>query len=656
MVEHGRFSDKSEPAHSPEEPRGSWLAENVGKPLYNGLLVDTYNTALNVGHLVGLNPDPIKLDRLQEHEAKDTLGWATQSLVRGGTSLLPYIASSTMVGGALSKFSNFAGMARLGETGTALLSSEFTANVGGAALYNGLRDTLPGETKWGNIAAGTAAMGLYSLGNPLLSKIKFSQALTESTALGGAGAYATPAAQFLARGALGTAVAPASMMVGDLAGKGELPSMDKLPQYEKAAASAVLFNAAYPLARTAALSSIDAANAATGRGMPIQRFVQKYGITPKDLHDGYAELNRINGGTADKPILPRFALDTSMLQSVLNSRPLVRVQPNASTFVSFNKNIIHLSNEEINAFAEDPAPKFYTPEQQKLYADLAQKSNMAETLAAEGDRRIAADERRAASSVLGFNGIRKAVAKGEIQFTQKNEKGEWEPIQYPASKIGEDSVDMAADGIYVVPTKEGHGVMNVKESLKENVKQKIEVDFSKTPEEQGIDSSKYRYGYTEDLPKIAKEIGLDPDDPILKNLPPGKKFFAAAPGANFLYQSDTGLNMPSATQAGLQSLMAKWEGSTWLGRNQFATHRTANNLHNRSRGPTTGEGDNGATGKNSWFTMIEGETAAQVTFHPLDSAPQRLPFSNTFGQTSPRGAGSRDTYKADEPQERKPST
>jgi hypothetical protein len=651
MGEQDLFSEKPEHKSTPkhDEDRGSWLAENVGKPLYNGLVVDTYNSALNLGHLVGADPDSIKLTRLQEHEAKDTLGWATQNFTRGAASLVPYIGCSMIAGGALSKFANFAGMARLGETGTALLSSEFTANVGGAAMYNSLRDTLPGETKLGNVAGSTAAMALWSLGNPYLGKIKAPQLLTESTALGGVGAYATPAAQFMARAALGAAVAPGALMVGDYVGKGELPSLDKLPLYERAAANATLFNAAYPLARQASLAAVDAANVAAGRGMPIQRFVNKYGISPEQLKDGYAELNRINGGTAEKPILPRFALDTSMLESVLKSRPLVRVQPNASPFAPFNKNIIHLSDAEINAFAEDPPPAFYGPKEQKLYADLAQKSNMAETLAAEGDRRIAADERRPASSILSFNGIRKAVARGEVEFTQKNENGEWVPIKYPASKVGEDSLDMAADGVYVVPTKQGGGVLNIKESLKENVKGQTEVDFSKTPEEQGIDSSKYRFGYTEDLPRIAHEIGLKPDNPILQKLVPGRKFFAAAPGTDFLFQTDTGLTMPAATRAGQQSLMAKFEGSTWLGRNRFTNHDTANNLHNRSKGPTTGEGRNAATGENSWFTMIEGETAAQITFHPLDSAPQRLPFSNTFGQTSPRGAGSRDTYKAPEP-------
>ncbi len=231
----------------------SWLDSNVVRPAVNSGIIEPLNVASNVvngtvGRLV--HKDIIgKLEHLAVPEAACcTLPWAAQTISGGLAGLIPY----TLAGKAASVPLRAAGFRLTGYGAvTGILKSEHTAQIAGAALYDGLRDARARETHLSNALSGALAFGIFHGGNtlskdlPLLSRIP----ALSLTGAAGASTQATTSRLWATH---------------------ELPTAGELMQ---ASLSGAFMNLALPATQRALSSGISSLNMRAGRGEPLDRYL-----------------------------------------------------------------------------------------------------------------------------------------------------------------------------------------------------------------------------------------------------------------------------------------------------------------------------------------------------------------------------------------------
>jgi deoxycytidine triphosphate deaminase len=577
MADQPSFSNRSEGTSETPKESGGWLAENVAKPLWNSLIVDTWNAVANAEHAGGRTPEPLqvgKLTRLQETQAEyGTAGWAAQGISRGVGSILPYVGSSLLAGGLLSKTSQ---VLRLGQGTEALLTSNFAANTGGAALFNGFRDTQEGETTWGNVAGGVTGMGIYSLVNPWMSKFTGSQ--------------------IMARGLVGSLTAPAQMMASDYVAHNDVPSLNNFERYQQAAVSGLVFNSLLPGGQRLGTKAVDQTNLALGRGIPLTRYIEQNGLSG----------DAVRAANAALPDFAQFKMgNTWALNDYAPQMTHLRVQPSETAVNTPRRNLIYIREPEFTAIRpEDPPAGLQTQAERQKFNDVQRTMTEAQILAREVSQKYWTETGTAFGAATSNQGFRKMLVDGTVKISVRDENGNLQPYTPLARHVGPNSLDVQLGKVFFIQN-DGQNISTVKADLKANVGKYTRVDQLETFNGQ-------------------KGIWLEP---------------RGQAGDRALGQTMQIFSMPPSNEGHFNlspPAHADIEGTTWLARNNLRVHQTANTVHNGTDHPVTLEFVNESD--NRMFLAV-GENIGQMKFKPLDAHPEGVTqLSNTNGQTDSTGS------------------
>ncbi len=231
-----------------------WVAENVGKPMYNSGVVNTANVVANFVNGVTRH-DLIGKLKPYELSAPDGMGESVTRTVAGGVAgVLPYAIAG--------KAANF-GLRSLGGnlTGTMarIAASETTGYVLGAGIVDGLRDVNPGETRLGNIGSGMVAFGILGAGNHMTRDWSVAQRmLVGYPVVGAVGAEAQNISSSLL--------------------SGHAPSFDNVGSTMLGGAA---MNSVLPWIHIGANRAHDALSVRAGRGVAVDHFAESNGLAGK---------------------------------------------------------------------------------------------------------------------------------------------------------------------------------------------------------------------------------------------------------------------------------------------------------------------------------------------------------------------------------------
>lgn len=176
-------------------------------------------------------------------------GWLVQSTAAGLGMLIPYTIAGKVAGAGMRKAG---GMLNVGEGAARVLQSQAGAQIIGAAIYDGMRDTRPGETRIGNALGGAVAFSAFELGNAASKNLPLAKML-------------------LARAATGAVGATTQHTVSELYSKGELPTKEGLVQ---AGLGGMVMNIVLPESQRALTKAVDLTRMSFGMGVPVDRYIQ----------------------------------------------------------------------------------------------------------------------------------------------------------------------------------------------------------------------------------------------------------------------------------------------------------------------------------------------------------------------------------------------
>lgn len=146
---------------------GRPLTDDALKPIANSLLVQPYNALANVVNAVTKPVLGIEMPKANPFDLPPaeflSPEWFVQNISSGLSSAAVYYGAGKLAGAGLGK------LAGEGELAAALASPR-TGRIVGGMLFEGARDTNPGETHFGNLLGGAAAFSLFEGGNALSSQ------------------------------------------------------------------------------------------------------------------------------------------------------------------------------------------------------------------------------------------------------------------------------------------------------------------------------------------------------------------------------------------------------------------------------------------------------------------------------------------------------
>lgn len=250
------------------------LRESVIAPVVNSALIEPYNALAGV---VNAAAKPVTgadlLSRTQELKTANadflSTGWLVQSASAGLGMLIPYKIAGRFAGAALrtggEAFAVKGSSARF-------LQSQASAQIIGAAVYDGIRETRPGETHMGNALGGAAAFSVFQAGH----------AFTKELPLLG---------QLASRATVGSLGAVTQQTVSGLYSNHELPSIDNLG---KAAVSGMVMNMVLPEAQRALSAGVDHGRMSLGLGVPQDRYLDSSKILKASAEQSPTALTLLN--------------------------------------------------------------------------------------------------------------------------------------------------------------------------------------------------------------------------------------------------------------------------------------------------------------------------------------------------------------------------
>ncbi len=232
-----------------EENVLSRLQETILNPALNSGLIEPFNAlASSANELAGKELIACKNEFEVSQDKFMSSGWLLSGLSSGLGMLLPYLISGKLAGAALRK----AGQTlELRGSAAAFLQHGASAQIAGAAIYDGMRQTKAGETRSGNALAGAAAFGVFEGGN-LLTKQRGLPAMLALRAFSGA------------------AGAGVHQTVSSLWSRHELPERNETL---KAMLGGMVLNIALPEAQRGLTAAVDSLSMQTGRGVPLDRYL-----------------------------------------------------------------------------------------------------------------------------------------------------------------------------------------------------------------------------------------------------------------------------------------------------------------------------------------------------------------------------------------------
>lgn len=295
---------------APQERRGltSWVGDNMVKPLVNSLLIEPEHAVANVvnggAHLLGQDDVLGKVKLLETPQAKFmSAQWFAQSMSGCVGMILPYAVAGKMSGGAMRAFGE-----QVGAEGAmaSVLKNERLAQITGAGGYAFLLDPQPGQTRLGNAIGTAAGFGVFELGGALSTGLSF----------GG---------KTFVRAVTGMVGGSTQESVTSLVSTGQGPDREHLVQ---SALSGAVINVAMPTAQEGLQKAIDAGNTITGRGIPVERYVQsKLGLVlDTGLSSQAAALTPEGLGKASNLVDNLQTGHSPTLSGLVNDAPWLRVQ------------------------------------------------------------------------------------------------------------------------------------------------------------------------------------------------------------------------------------------------------------------------------------------------------------------------------------------
>jgi hypothetical protein len=166
--------------------------EAVLNPVLNSAVVEPWNTVAGAANSISekLHGPPLishKAD-FQTKEAQFlSTPWLVESVASGLAMLIPYGVAGKFSHGTLKAIGS-----RIEATGMTarILENEASAQILGAAMYDGLRETKQGETHLGNAVGGVTAFSTFAIGNALSKDLPLGKMLAMRTLAGAIGGTA----------------------------------------------------------------------------------------------------------------------------------------------------------------------------------------------------------------------------------------------------------------------------------------------------------------------------------------------------------------------------------------------------------------------------------------------------------------------------------
>ncbi len=197
------------------------------------------------------------------HAEVGSIDWMTQNFSSAAGAIVPYVLAGKAMGAGMRE----AG-ARLGAEGALgrVLASERAALVLGAGAYDFTKAPNVGETRVGNAIGSMTAFTVFEVGNARLGLNKGLPMMTSSL-----GQFTK---QLAGRSFVGAAGALSGMEASHLYSTGKFA--DAKDAYN-AMATGAFMNTALPAVQHGAGRAIDGINNVTGRGVPLNRYLQNRG-------------------------------------------------------------------------------------------------------------------------------------------------------------------------------------------------------------------------------------------------------------------------------------------------------------------------------------------------------------------------------------------
>lgn len=230
------------------------LREDVLNPALNSIVVEPLNAVVSSVNTIseqlnGAKLLPHKDDFYTGEPEFLSSKWFVQSASGGLALLIPYTLAGKAAGGLVGKIGS---RLNFGEQATRFLENEATLQILGAATYDGLRETRPGETHTGNALGGVTAFGTFAIGNALSKDLPLAGMIGMRTLAGAIGGTAQHAVSAYWSGS-------------------KLPSVEEM---RKATINGVVMSLVLPEGQRMFATIAHHGNESLGLGVPMDRFFE----------------------------------------------------------------------------------------------------------------------------------------------------------------------------------------------------------------------------------------------------------------------------------------------------------------------------------------------------------------------------------------------
>lgn len=170
MPEISNKENAAERALANAQPQSTvdWLGENVFKPLYNGAIVEPERAVASVVNSVtGSDLLPVLETQTVAESQSWSAAWCAQAVSNAAGMTIPYLVAGKIAGKAMNSGGKFAASEA---TAGRLLSSEASAQIVGATVYDAMRMPMGNQWRSTNAAAGAVSFGTFEVGNALAAR------------------------------------------------------------------------------------------------------------------------------------------------------------------------------------------------------------------------------------------------------------------------------------------------------------------------------------------------------------------------------------------------------------------------------------------------------------------------------------------------------
>ena len=315
--EHWKKADASTEAKTDYANPLDWAGKNIVNPIWNSLCAEPASAivnAINFASQKTFNTDILAKVELAEvgQEQPGSAGSYVQQIAGGLACVLPYAKAGKLAGFGMRGLSRAAKTEKWFATGAKIAGNEKVAQVVGAAVYDGLKNTRGEETHISNAMGGAASFTAYELLNPRLkgiAKLGLGQ--------GKLGVLTRMGAHTAGLFGIGAAGSIAHEEVSTFTRTGQFVDLNKAA--ENSVQGGVM-NILLPATQHALGKTVDRVNQKIGRGTPMDRARQE---------------------------LPENIQESPTVKQFIDDNPLVRVQriDGKDCYVDHDRHIVYYGKE-----------------------------------------------------------------------------------------------------------------------------------------------------------------------------------------------------------------------------------------------------------------------------------------------------------------------